>query len=193
MTPIVGDLASLTDVTSPAPEAAEVDYPLLPTDDEVIPADEDVASAVAAALQEPAPVAGEPPEAYGSTWQLDFLTNRFRRHGDAPIRISGIAGLGVWCEMAIRTARFAHSVFSDDFGMDRPEDIIGHVDIGELVGDYEARIREALLVHDRIVDVTGFDADYSADTGVLTIRTFEIVTDDQRRVPVGPLRLESGA
>lgn len=173
--------------------ATEQDYPLLPIDDAVIPVDQDVASAVASVLTEPAPVAGEPPEVYGMTWDLDFVASRFRRQGLAPATVNGIDSLAVWCEMAVRSARYAHSVFTDDFGMEHPEDILGEVDIGELVGDYEQRIREALIVHDRIVDVRDFAADYSPDSGILTISAFTIITDNQQRLPFGPLRVETGA
>lgn len=168
-------------------------YTLLPTDDDTIGADADVAAAVASVLEGPPPVPGEAPEAYGMTWDFDFVAGRFRQQGIAPARAHGVASLAIWCEMAIRTARFAHSAFSDEFGMEQPENIIGHVDIGDLVGDYEQRIREALLVHDRIVAVTDFDADYSAVEGTLTINRFAIITDDQQRLPFGHLRIGTGA
>ena len=171
----------------------ERDYPLLPEDDDGVDVDEDLASAVASVLQEPAPVPGEAPDPYGATWDLNFETHRFRRQGLAPARLTGRASLVVWCEMALRTARYAHSAFTDDFGMERPEDMLGHVDVGEFIGDYEQRLREALLVHDRIADVTNFAADYDPDQGVFTIHTFEIVTDDAQNILVGPLRLEVGA
>lgn len=170
----------------------EVNYPMLP-EDEGISADDDVAAAVASVLESVVPLPGEAPEAYGMTWDLDFVNGRMRRQGQEPAKVRGIASSFVWAEMALRTARYAHSAFSDDFGMEHPENILGHVDVGERVGDYEQRMREALIVHDRYVDVVEFDADYSPDSGTLTIHRFVIVTDDQQRVPFGPLRIETGA
>ncbi len=138
-------------------------------------------AAEASALPEPdeALLPEDPVEPLGRTWLFNFETGRFVRSGQAPAGVSGVGALKVWILMAIHTARGAHAVFTDAFGIEDPNLMIGAVDGASLVDEYGAQIREALLVHDRISDVEEYVAEYYPDQGVMYIENLTILTDEE--------------
>lgn len=106
--------------------------------------------------------------------------------------VTGIEALKQWCLMAIYSARFAHPVFSEQFGMEEPESPLGElIDVAEFVSDWGARLTEALLVHERIAAVENIDATFDPDQQLISF-AFEIVTDEEERVAVEPVTLTLG-
>jgi hypothetical protein len=164
---------------------------LVPTDERESTPEEDLDAAAQAALEDPFTEDEEDaaPLPYGRTWSFDYARQRFVRNGGRPAEAREQASLIEWCSLAIRTARGAHPIFTDDYGMERPDDPVGDVEAGEAISDYEERIREALTQHDRVTDVQDLEADYDPATGVLTVSDFLVVTDEEEPVRFGALTL----
>lgn len=168
-------------------------FELLPADDPATDPANDLAAAEASVLSDPPlPEAEDPPLPFGRSWVFDFERGRFVRQGQSPAETTGLGALAQWCQMAVRTARYAHAVFSDDFGVEDPDLVIGEVRVDELIGEFEQQVREALLVHERIADVTEFDATYDPTTGTLSV-TFTIVTDEDDELAIGNVQVQRSA
>lgn len=179
-------------------DAESLGIELLPADDVTIEPEDDLAAAEATALDDVPPEAGgeDAPMPLGMTWEFDFNGDPpgFVRRGEAPAEVSGSDSVRQWCLMAIHTARYAHDAFSDDFGMEEPEDPIGETWNSDLLADFRDRMTEALLVHDRIVAVANFEAYFNPQEGVLEIDGFDVVLDDDSLIEVGKaaVRVEGG-
>lgn len=178
------------------PDAEDLGFELLPPDDEGVEPEAEVEAAAASVLEdvEGEPIADdeEPPQPFGRTWLFDFERGRFRRDGAAPAEVRGFAALEMWCLMALHSARYAHAVFSDDFGMERPEEPLGELLDDEAAAEYAERAQEALLVHDRIAAVENFEATIDPRVGALAVEHFEIVTDDDERLVFDDVTINVG-
>lgn len=167
------------------------DPQLLPVDDGEITPEEDVAAAEASALAaaSPEPARAEPPQPFGVTPLFDFELGRMVRAGQSPVMVSGHKALEQWCLMAIYSARYAHAVFTDEFGMEDPESVIGQAaDAAETAADWGERLREALLVYDRVAAVEGYEGSFiTLNGGRAFVVKFTVVTDEDERVDLGPL------
>lgn len=164
---------------------------LLPSDDLRTPED-DLDAAIAGALEDPATIESEEPPAIplGMSWAFDWERGRFKRRGGSPAEVRGIDALVQWLEMARRVKRDAHDVFSPQFGMDGPEDWMGHVDVAEAASDYGAQLSEAWGVHDRVASVEDFTAHFEEDEETIFIDRLHVVTDtDQVAAMAGPAPL----
>ena len=98
------------------------------------------------------------PEPIGRSWAYDFKQRRFRRgRGLSPEPTRGAATLNQWIEKALRTARGAHAVCPDNYGMPEAalEGMIGG-EVGIVPPDLEQRVEETLLFHPRISAVRDF-------------------------------------
>lgn len=171
---------------------ADLDFELIPADDEGLSPAAELEASIAGAVAEPGavvPLAEEAPVPFGRSWVFDFETGQFVRSGTSPTPTTGFGALEQWVLMAAHAARYAHAVFSDDFGMEEPESGIGELRTAEMVSDYEQRLREAVLLHDRITALQNFTASYDPSVGVLTISYFEIVTDEEEVVPLTDITL----
>lgn len=128
------------------------------------------------------------PLPFGRTWAFDFETGQFLRHGTAPAVVNELDGLRVWIEKTLRTARGAHPIYSENYGTDFPYEGIGEPFSAEAVGVLTTAISEALLVHDRILDVTEFTFTGDLSSDVLFVN-FRVLVDDEELefadVPVG--------
>jgi hypothetical protein len=162
------------------PDAVDLGFELIPADDDdLITPEQQLAAAEAGAMQDPVEqVAEDVPQPFGMSWAYDWQNGQFILQGSSPAEVRELDALREWCLMAIYSARFAHAVFTDEFGLEDPDELFGEIDPEELVGDYEERLREALLVHDRIAAVENFDADWDPTEGVLTINYFDVRTDE---------------
>jgi hypothetical protein len=173
-----------------------MEFSLIPADDPVISPDDDLAAAVAGALAVPTTTVPVPPPApvpFGATWLFDFETGQFVQRGSSPVPVSGFAALEQWCLMAIQSVRYAHPVFSDDFGREEPEEsLIGELAAGEALADWQAALVEALLVHERITSIEDFTMTWDPSTGVLYIESFTVVTDTDESVTVSDVTLRAG-
>lgn len=170
---------------------AEAGFELVPPEDEEFTPEEDLDAAEAAALEDPFVVdeVGDAAVPYGRSWAFDFQARRMIRRGGSPAEVRGEAALHVWMLTCIHTQVGAHPILPDDFGVERPRYPVGEVDAREAVTDWEVKLREALTVHDRISDVTDFEATYDPAEGVLYIQDFAVVTDEGDRLRFGPLTL----
>jgi hypothetical protein len=116
----------------------------------------------------------------------------FARAARQPKR-AACSRLEQWLLMMLHTARYAHPVFSDAFGVEDPSLGIGETRVAEMLDDWETQIREGALVHDRVAEVTEFEAAYDPTQGVLTIINFSVVTDDDETVTIADLQITTGA
>lgn len=171
------------------PNAETLGEELLPADDPGSSAEADVEAAVASALApDYASLPGSGPQPIGTTWLFDFEAGQMVRRGLAPAEARGLESVRIWVLTAMHTARWSSGLFSDAFGIEEPDDLLGDVDPFPALRRYEDRLRGALTVHDRITDVTDFVADFDPATGVITIENFDVVLDDQARLSlVGPI------
>lgn len=163
-------------------------FELLPAGEAPTP-DEAVANAISQAIPSIAPVQGIEPIPLGMSWLFDFQTGRMVRAGDAPMAVFGNDAVKMWAQMALRTARYAFAVFTDQFGMEDPEGLIGALNVTELLADYAARAIEALLVHDRISAVERFNPVWEPAARAVVIPLFHLVLDNQQRVTVTDTRV----
>lgn len=171
------------------------DFTMLPVDDPQTSAADDVAAATAGALALPdsVPVApDDPPVPFGKSWRFNWEAGQFVRVGEAPAETTGFGALEEWCQMALHSARFAHPVFSDDFGMEEPESLIGEFARGESLADWERHLIEALLVHDRVSAVQNVTLRWDSTQGVLYVDSLDVVTDEDDVLRVGGIALQVG-
>lgn len=132
-------------------EPDAMDFDLIPPDPGLISPD----LALDAAL---APVVDVDPEAeipLGRGWRFDFLAGQFVKDGARPQVTYELDTLITWVEKTCRTARYAHPIYSDGYGVDGGE-IIGFQINDELLTGYQEAIADALIAHDRIVAVEDF-------------------------------------
>lgn len=170
-------------------DVSELNFPLIPNE-EGLSAEEDLAAAVASALTPGGAqaVAEPPPRPFGTTWAFDFQNRQMIRRGGRPALVLGLDALRQRCLMAVYSARFAHKVFSDGFGIDRPYQMIGLAVPTPVVLDYERRLRQALEALEGVAEVTEYEGDYDPGQGVFTC-TFTVVSDAGQQIPFDGLRL----
>jgi hypothetical protein len=171
------------------------DYSLIPADDPQSTPAQDLDAAAAGALQAQtgvAPVDPDPVRPMGSSWLFDWSEGQFVRTGQSPATVSELDALAEWAQMAIHTGRYAHPVFSDQFGMEEPDGVVGEFAVGEALADWQSAIVSALLVHDRVASVENIQLDWDPTTGVLTILSMDIITDEDAAVTVSDVTLQAG-
>jgi hypothetical protein len=168
-----------------------LDFPLVPADDEDITADDELAAAAASALAAGDPVPDEPEdvEPLGRSWLFDFQTRRMVRVGGSPAEVRGMDALKMRCLMALHVERFAHPVFSEDFGFDRLDDIVGMGNVEEAMADYEERFVEALEAVEGVASVQGVELDYDPTTGELHVGNWTIISDQGQALAGEPLTI----
>lgn len=165
-------------------------FELLPPDDTITVADDLEAAAQAAQIEgREGPGAEEDSkQPFGRGWAFDFSTGQFRHAGSAPAGVRGLDQLRMWIEKTLRTARLAHPMYSDNYGVDQPYEAIGQVFSPAMAGRYAKAIEEALMVHDRISAITDMEFTGGLGSEVLEV-SFTVVTDEDQidvaSVPVG--------
>lgn len=171
------------------------DFTMLPADDPQTAAADDLNAAIAGAVALPdqiTPVAAPAPTPFGNSWLFDWDQGQFVRVGKSPAQTADFATLNEWIQMAIHAARYAHPVFSDAFGMEEPDDIIGEFADGEALQDWQAALVDAILVHDRVTAVQNVSLDWDPATGNLTIVTMDVITDQDETIQVSDVTLQAG-
>ena len=84
----------------------------------------------------------------------NFQTNKPVWRGGNPVFVTGARAVLVWAWNAIHTERFAHDVFSSDYGLDGSE-ILGQSYVEEVRQSEAIRIvRETLMINPYITNVT---------------------------------------
>lgn len=166
---------------------------LLPATDE-LGVDDDLT--LAEGLIDPAQLDALDPEAddegeptpFGRGWAFDFDTGQFRRGGGGPLGVSGYDQLVMWVQKTMRTARSTHAIYTDNFGVDNPFDLIGKPFTSSGAGRYTEALRDALLAHDRISAVEDVTFDGSPDSSVVYV-SLTIVTDEEESLEIEGLPL----
>jgi hypothetical protein len=165
------------------------DLQLVPADRaEIISADEALDAAEASALDDPLSATATTPPAipFGRTAPFDYATGRFVRLGDGAVPwVSGKAALREWIYASLQTGRGGCPLYDDSVGFERPNDFLGTVDPSESMSTLEERLRDCVLVHDRIEDIDDYEAEHDPRSGVIEITDLTIITDEAEAVVVG--------
>lgn len=162
-------------------------FSLIPASDEdLISADAQLAAAETSVTDDPFSAAPTqtPQIPFGRSWAFDRVTGRFIRIGGQPAEVRGVDALQEWIRNALATAQGACPIFSDDFGMEDPDDWIGVADPTDALSTFEPRAKEALRQHDRIVDLDLVSPEYDPSTGIITIDNINVITDQDDAVPL---------
>lgn len=138
--------------TSVPPTPSSLGYDLLAPDPGIVNPD----LTLDAALAPTEDAESDSPRPFGRSWQFDFQAGQFVKDGTVPKVVYELDTLIVWVEKALRTARLAHPIYDDQYGMDDPTLPIGQAAADELLSEYQDSIESALLYHDRIVSVENF-------------------------------------
>lgn len=130
------------------------------------------------------------PPPIGKGWAFDHALRRFRRgsSGSSPLPTFGDQTLKEWIDKTMRTARGAHPIHPDDYGMEQPFRLIGGPLHGAAISDYEDDLRRALTFHPRISDVRNFSVQSDPDVTALYM-TFDVVLDDDTALSFDPFQL----
>lgn len=169
----------------------DLGFSLIPPAEDPITPEDALAAAAAASLAgaETVPTAVDPPIPLGNSWVFDFDAGRYVRQGGAPVPCSELDTLAQWCMTAVHTARGASALFSDEFGMDGPQRV---GDAGAAARETAAELRiaviDALMVHDRIVDVSA-DATYDAVVGAIIFSNLVVTTDEDVQLPFSDITI----
>lgn len=138
--PTVGTLIPVTD--EPLPESDEAE--LFEESIDAVPGAPDLIVEV-------------PPQTpVGRGWAYDVERRDFvpALQGHGPLATYGDATLRDRISRVLRTARGAHPIYSDDYGIDLPGDFIGGPLDEFPLDEYETAVREALTAFPEIADVT---------------------------------------
>lgn len=170
------------------------DFSLVPADDPQTAPGDDLAAATASALgvSPISPVAPTAVLPLGVSWLFDFRRGEFVQEGISPAPTREFDTLGQWCEMAVHSARYAHAVFSDGFGMEAPDGLIGQLGSAEAQADWTAALVDALMVHDRVSSVENVSVDWDPTTGTLTILTLDVITDTDETLNLSDVTMRAG-
>jgi hypothetical protein len=147
-------------------------FTVIPSDDGLT-VDERLEAALAGAAPSDTP---DEPRPFGRGWALDWDTGELIAHGSSPARVYGLDNLQAWIEKTLRTARFAHVIYSDEYGVDEPWQDFGSQITPQLQARVEDKTRAALTVHDRISQVDNFDFERVEGTGIL-LASFRVLVD----------------
>jgi hypothetical protein len=167
---------------------------ILPSDDEPLAEDEELAeledSLDTLPDEDDLIITAPPPDPVGRSWAYDFQHRHFvhASGGHAPVATFGEATMRGWIEKVLHTDRGAHPIHPDEYGIERSGGIFGGPVAQFPTGDYEHRIREALLFHPRIVDVGSFAWDIDPMDEAISCE-FVVTLDDETEIELGGVRV----
>lgn len=176
--------------------ASESGLSLIPTDDEDLLAANDQLAAAEASISDDifaTPTTAPAKIPFGRSWAWDRDRERYVRQGSAPAEVRGRDALRQWIYAAARTAQGVHAIFSDEYGMEEPDDWIGVLDPSDALETFEPRFREAVLQHERIEAVDQMTPKFDPNTGIITVADLVIVTDEAEAVPILPFDISPTA
>lgn len=138
-------------------EPDALNYELLPPDPGLISPD----LALDAALAPVEDIENDAPVPLGRSWRFDFEAGQFVRDGTVPKIVYELDTLIMWIEKTLRTARLAHPIYSDEYGVENAMTtaFIGSQMDDDMLSEYQDAINDALTAHDRILSVEDFDFD----------------------------------
>lgn len=167
-------------------EPSSLNYDLVPPDPGLINPDLQLDAALA-------PVVDTGTDAtipFGKSWRFDFVAGQFVKDGTAPQATYELDSLIMWVEKTSRTARYAHPIYSDEYGVEDPDELIGQQVDEALLTAYEDGLTDALLVHDRIVAVEGFNFSQDPFDEVL-YASFTVVVDAAPPLDTQPIEFSN--
>jgi Protein of unknown function (DUF2634) len=131
-------------------------------------------------------------EPVGRSWSFNYAARSFisGSKGHGPAETYGDETLRQWIVKCLMTDRGAHPIHSDQYGVESLSGIMGVPVVDLDTGDFEQRIREALMFHSRIADVREFEWDLDPDNEGVFV-TFEVVLDDDETLSIENVRLIS--
>jgi hypothetical protein len=157
---------------SPAEQLARIEQSL-----ETFPSEVDLVVAPAV----PAPI--------GRSWSFDWQLRRFDRGASrGPLTTRGQESLKEWIAKCLQTARGAHPVHPEGYGLDGGLEGIVGAPVGTVIADFEQKVEDALLFHPRISAVEDFAYEWDADDDFLAV-TLTVVLDGDTPVAVDNLQL----
>lgn len=165
--------------------AFDTGFTLIPADQEIT-VDELLEAALSGTL--PDSTDDPPPKPLGRGWAFDFNTGQFVAHGSSPAAVDGLEQLKTWIAKALQTARFAHPIYSEDFGVEDPWESFGKLVTPAMTGKMVAKATAALMVHDRITQVTDFTFDHDPTSSLLFV-SFRVVVDENQQLDIERLVL----
>ena len=106
----------------------------------------------------------EPAPKYGKSWLFDFAKGDFVLDGAGRIMIAdGYTAWAQWCVKTILTQRFAHVIYSFDYGTEL-EEALKQPSRKAVEAEMERAITEALLADPRTEMVKDFVFEWEGDT-----------------------------
>lgn len=103
----------------------------------------------------------EGPE-YGQEWQFDFELGDFVMVGGRPVLLDPYQSWVQWCVKAVKTERFIHLAYSDDYGAEL-EQMSSHASRADAETFLEEAITDALEVDPRTGSVSAFEFEWLGD------------------------------
>ncbi|MGD9663290.1 MAG: DUF2634 domain-containing protein [Porticoccaceae bacterium] len=105
----------------------------------------------------------EPAPQYGKSWLFDFEKGDFVTDGAGRvIEADGYTAWAQWCVKAVLTERFAHVIYSSDYGTEL-EQAMRQPSRAAAEAELERAITEALLVDPRTERITDFTFEWEGD------------------------------
>lgn len=177
-------------------DADDLGFELLPADDEGATPEQALAAAAASALEAAdaaVPDDSDPPEPFGYSWAFDFAAGRFVRQGSSPARVTGLDALAQRVMMALNSARYAHPIFSDDFGVEDPQHGLGlaGAEAREAADDWRVKVRDAVLVLDGVTDVQVKPA-YDPVAGTIVLSELVVTTQEEVELSFPDISIDPG-
>ena len=126
------------------------------------------------------------PVPYGKSWAWDFSNGQFLKYGSQPAQTNGLDTLKTWINKTMLTARAAHIIYDDTYGVDEPDSLIGNGFDASAQNQWSENVRESLLEHDRISDVVDF---VFVEEGEYLEVSFSIITDEDDQIDIEGLNL----
>ena len=130
------------------------------------------------------------PTPLGVDFGFDHLAGEFifTNGGDLVI-VGEEQALEQWMVVALVTPRGREYIHGYTFGSQISELIgAGHV-TDSIISDSVQFIREAILIHDRLVDVQNIKYDFAVDGSESIVFYFDVVSDDNTRFQFGGLQV----
>lgn len=128
----------------------------------------------------------EPPAPIGRSWAFDFTRNEMVMAGRSPLTTVREATLRIWVQKCLNTAEGAHPVCPAGYGLRKPlNDYLGASPDISSIGELEDDVRDALLFHPAITDITDFSVWVNEDDTAQVEMSFAIVLDDAEALDLG--------
>lgn len=122
----------------------------------------------------------------GRSWEFSFWPPQgfvTKPGGHGPTGTFGEDTLRHWIDKCLHTDRGAHPIHPPGYGVEGAFAMIGRPLESTELATYEGRVRDALLFHPRITDVTDFDMTLDPDEEDVAI-TMTVVLDDETELSV---------